>query len=129
MSYVDAILDKNKDKIYIVERDEHSNRVYKELPVEYVFYYDDPKGKHQTIYRTPVSKFTTHSNKEFRKEVRMHTGKRLWESDCNPVFRCLETNYMGVNAPKLHTAFLDIESDFEVRKYSGDHKVKIRKVK
>jgi DNA polymerase elongation subunit (family B) len=113
MSYVDAILDRAKDRIHIVERDEHGNRVYKEMPVDYTFYYDDPKGKQLTIYRTPVTKFTTRSNKEFRKEMKMHSNKKLWESDCNPIFRCLENNYMGINAPKLHTCFFDIESDFD----------------
>jgi hypothetical protein len=56
MSYVDAILDRAKDRIHIVERDEHGNRVYKEMPVDYTFYYDDPKGKQLTIYRTPPTK-------------------------------------------------------------------------
>lgn len=88
--------------------------MFKELPVPYLFYYDDPKGKHQTIYRTPVSKFSSTSNKEYRKELRAHGNKRIWESDCNPIFRTLELNYMGANAPKLHTAFLDIETDFNL---------------
>ncbi len=112
MSYVDGIIDREKDRIHVVERDKNGNRVYKEYPAEYVLYFDDPKGKHQTIYRTPVTKFTTNSNKEFRKELAMQKGKKLWESDCNPIFRCLETNYMGADSPKLHTAFWDIETDF-----------------
>ena len=114
MSYIDAILDKAKDRIHIVERDKTGNRVYTDLPAEYVMYYDDPKGKHQTIYRTPVSKFSTQSNSVFRKEMRMHKGKKLWESDVNPIFRCLADNYMGINAPKLHTCFFDIETDFDL---------------
>lgn len=112
MSYVDSFLDKEKDRIHIVERDKNGNRIYKEYPAEFVFYYDDPRGKFQTIYRTPVSKFTTHSSKEFRKELKMQNSKKTWEADCNPVFRCLETNYMGIPSPKLHTCFLDIESDW-----------------
>ena len=114
MSYVDALLDREKDRIYIVERDKDGKRVFRDMPAEYIFYYDDPKGKHETIYRTPVTKFSSRSNKEFRKEMRVHSNKRLWESDCNVVFRCLETNYMGINAPKLHTAFFDIETDFDI---------------
>jgi DNA polymerase elongation subunit (family B) len=114
MSYVDALLDREKDRIQIVERDKDGKRVFRELPAEYTFYYDDPKGKHLTIYRTPVTKFSSRSNKEFRKEMRVHSNKRLWESDCNVVFRCLENNYMGMNAPKLHTCFFDIETDFDI---------------
>jgi DNA polymerase elongation subunit (family B) len=114
LSYIDAILDKQRDKIHVVERDETGKRVYTEFPTEYVLYYEDSKGKHQTIYRTPVSKFTTQSNTQFRKELKIHSSKKLWESDVNPIFRCLEKNYLGAKSPKLHTCFFDIESDFDL---------------
>jgi DNA polymerase elongation subunit (family B) len=78
-----------------------------------VFYYDDPKGKHRTIYGTPVTRFTTRNGKEFQKEIRMHGDTRLWESDFKPVFRCLEENYSGAEPPKLNIAFFDIEVDFD----------------
>ena len=42
----------------------------------------------------------------------MHSSKQLYESDINPIFRCLEDNYKGQDAPDLHTAFFDIEVDF-----------------
>ena len=116
MSYVDAIIDKAKDRIHIVERDNNGNRVYRDMPADYVLYYDDPKGKFQTIYRTPVSKFSTQSNNEFRKEQKVLNGKKLWEHDVNPIFRCLEKNYMGADAPKLHTCFFDIETDWDESK-------------
>jgi DNA polymerase elongation subunit (family B) len=32
------------------------------------------------------------------------------------VFRCLSENYLGVDAPKLHTCFFDIEVDFDPEK-------------
>lgn len=114
MSYVDSYLDKEKDRIFVVERNKEGKRVYTEYPAEYVFYYSDPKGKYQSIYRTPVTKFSTRSHKEFRKELKMQSGRKTWEADCNPIFRCLETNYMGVSSPKLHTCFFDIESDFDI---------------
>ena len=50
----------------------------------------------------------------------MHTGKQIFESDINPVFRCLAENFLGADAPKLHTAFFDIETDFgPVRGFSS----------
>ena len=112
MSYVDALFDKAKDRIHVVER-VNGQRVFKEFPANYVFYYDDPRGKYRTIYGTPVNKFSTRASKEFHKEQRIHSNKRLWESDFNPIFRCLEENYLGANSPKLHTAFFDIEVDFD----------------
>jgi DNA polymerase elongation subunit (family B) len=118
MSYVDALYDRGSDRIHVVERVD-GGRVYKEYPANYIFYYDDPRGKFRTVYGTPVSRFSSRSYKEFQKELRINSNKRLWESDINPVFRCLEENYIGANSPKLQTAFFDIEVDFDpVRGYS-----------
>jgi DNA polymerase elongation subunit (family B) len=88
-------------------------RVYREYPATYIFYYADPKGKFRSIFGTPVSRFSSRNNKEFRKEVRIQSGKQLFESDINPVFRCLEENYKGQDAPRLNVAFFDIEVDFD----------------
>ncbi len=112
MSYVDALFDREHDRIHIVERRDGVRR-YQEYPAQYIFYYDDPRGKFRSIYGTPVSRFSTRNNKEFRKEVRMHSNKKLYESDINPIFRCLEENYKDQNAPELHTAFFDIEVAFD----------------
>ena len=118
MSYVDALYDRNSDRIHIVER-VGGERVYKEYPASYIFYYDDPRGKFRTVYGTPVARFSSRSNKEFQKEIRINNNKRVWESDINPVFRCLEEHYIGATSPKLQTAFFDIEVDFDpVRGYS-----------
>jgi len=118
MSYVDALFDRTKDRIYIVERI-NGQREYREFPANYTFYYDDPRGKFRTIYDTPVSRFSTRIGKEFHKELKINSGKRIWESDINPVFRCLEENYLGQKSPKLQTAFFDIEVDFDpVRGFS-----------
>ena len=118
MSYVDALYDREHDRIHIVERRD-GVRKYQEYPANYIFYYDDPRGKFRSIFDTPVSRFSTRNNKEFRKEVRMHSGKQLYESDINPIFRCLEENYKGQDAPRLNTAFFDIEVDFDsVRGFS-----------
>ena len=118
MAYIDALFDRTKDRIYIVER-VNGKREYKEFPASYTFYYDDPRGKYRTIYDTPVSRFTTRIGKEFHKEVKVNSSKKIWESDINPVFRCLEDNYLGQKSPKLQTAFFDIEVDFDpVRGFS-----------
>jgi len=78
-----------------------------------VLYYEDPRGKFQSIFGTPVSRFSTRNSKEFRKEVRIQSNKQLYESDINPIFRCLEENYKGQDGPKLNVAFFDIEVDFD----------------
>jgi DNA polymerase elongation subunit (family B) len=43
----------------------------------------------------------------------MYSGKTTFEADINPVFRCLAENFLGAEGPKLHTAFFDIETDFD----------------
>ena len=115
MSYVDAYIDRERDRIHVVERI-NGKREYREYPANYVFYYDDPRGKHRTIFDTPVSRFATKNRKEFQKETKIQGHKKLYESDINPVFRCLEENYLNAEPPKLHTAFFDIEVDFDKEK-------------
>jgi DNA polymerase elongation subunit (family B) len=112
MSYIDALFDRDHDRIHIVGRRD-GERYYEEYPANYVLYYDDPRGKFRSIYGTPVARFSTRNSKEFRREVAMNKGKNLYEADINPIFRCLEENYKGVDAPRLHTAFFDIEVDFD----------------
>ena len=112
MSYVDAILDRDTDRIHVVERI-NGKRIYNEYPANYVFYYDDPRGKYRTIYDTPVTRFATRSGKEFQRELKSHKGQGIWESDINPVFRCLSERYLNADAPTLQVAFVDIETDFD----------------
>ena len=112
--YVDAFFDRQRDRIHIVERDKNQQRQYYEHQAKYVMYYDDPKGKFKSIYGNPVSRIQCRSNKDFRREKALHVNVKTYESDMNPVFRCLEENYLGKNAPKLQIAFFDIEVDFDV---------------
>ena len=113
MSYVDAIWDRDNDVVRIVERDPKKGRIYQDYPARYVFYYPDNKGKYKSIYGESLSKVVCKNNKEFQKELRIHSGHRLYESDIKPVFRCLEENYLGKEPPKLNIAFWDIEVDFD----------------
>ena len=116
MSYVDAIHSRDEDRIYVVERDQNGKRQYKEYPTNYVLYYPDHKGKYRSIYGDPVNRFSTRKRQEFEKERRIHSGKKLFESDVPVVFRCLSENYLKADVPKLHTCFFDIETDFNPEK-------------
>ena len=51
--------------------------------------------------------------KKIIKEQRIRSNKKLYENDINPVFRCLEENYLGKETPKLNVVFFDIEVDFD----------------
>jgi DNA polymerase elongation subunit (family B) len=113
MSYVDASWDRDQDIVRVVERDPKKGRIYHEYPAKYLFYYPDPRGKYRSIHGESLSKVSSKSWKEHTKEQRIHSNHKLYESDINPVFRCLEENYLGKDAPKLNVAFFDIEVDFD----------------
>jgi len=113
MSYVDAIWDREKDIVKVVERDPKKGRIYTDYNAKYLFYYPDAKGKFKSIHGDSLSKVTARSWKEFIKEQKIHSSHKLYESDINPVFRCLEENYLLKDPPKLNVAFFDIEVDFD----------------
>jgi DNA polymerase elongation subunit (family B) len=116
MSYVDAIHDKTRERIHVVERVD-GKRVYKEYNCNYQFYYEDDNGTHRSIYDTPVRRVSCRSNKDLRRELNgVKKGKRIFESDLNPIFRCLAENYLGKDSPQLQTAFFDIETGFDPQK-------------
>jgi DNA polymerase elongation subunit (family B) len=113
MSYVDAFYDREQDIINVVERDDKGNRHYKEYAARHIFYYQDPKGKFLSIKGEPLSRVTCKNIKELRKELAINSNRKLYESDINPIYRCLEDNYLNQDAPKLNVAFYDIEVDFD----------------
>lgn len=111
MSYVDGIIDRGRDMIEIVERVD-GKRQYIHYPAQYVMYYPDPAGKHTSIWGDKLQQVITRSGKTFNREKKLHSDKQLFESDINPVFRCIEDNYLNAEAPDLHIGFFDIEVDF-----------------
>jgi DNA polymerase elongation subunit (family B) len=113
MSYVDAIWDREKDIVHVVERDPKKGRIYTDYPARYMFYYPDARGKYRSIFNETLNRVTAKSYKEFIKEQKTFSSSRLYENDINPIFRCLEENYLGKDAPKLNVAFWDIEVDFD----------------
>ena len=113
MSYVDALFDRENDIIKVVERNDKGERVFKEHPVRYTFYYPDARGKFQSIFGEPLTRVVCKNSKDFRKELAIASGKELYESDINPIFVHLSENYLNQDAPKLNICFFDIEVDFD----------------
>ena len=48
LSYIDALFDREHDRIHVVERREGERR-YQEYPANYVLYYEDARGKFTSI--------------------------------------------------------------------------------
>ena len=113
MSYVDAFHDTAKDKILVSERVDGKRHIVTLQP-EYNFYYADPRGKARSVYGDPVTEVRCKSLKDFRKNVAINkkSGK-MFETDVRPINKTLEKNYLNAEIPKLHTAFFDIEVDFD----------------
>jgi len=111
--YVDCRLDREQNQIHVVERDAAGQRRFVSYPTRYVAYWPSESGKYTSIFGDRLERFQTNKLKEFQKEIRMLNSKRLFETDINPIFRCLYDNYRHLPAPKLHIATLDIEVDFD----------------
>lgn len=116
MSYVDAIHLRHKDTIEVVER-VNGQRIYQTYPAPYVFYYEHAAGSHTSIFGDPCKKASFTNWKKFRKALSEHEGeRRIFESDVNPVFRCLHDRYANVDAPVLNIGLFDIEADFDAER-------------
>jgi len=112
MPYVDAFFDRDADIIRAVERKD-GKRLYNEYQAKYTWYYEDPRGKYKSIFGDPLQRVVCKNTKDFRKELAINKGKKMFESDVNPIFQCLSENYLNQDAPKLNVAFWDIETDFD----------------
>lgn len=127
MSYVDAFYNRDADIVNVVERNEKQARIFQTYPAKHLFYYSDNNGKYTSIFGNKLSKVVCKSWKDFQREQKIHAGHKLFESDINPIFRCLEDNYLGKEEPKLNTAFWDIEVDMQAYAVSSQTMVRIRK--
>jgi DNA polymerase elongation subunit (family B) len=112
MPYVDAFFDRDADIIRCVERRDGKRR-FTEYQAKYTFYYEDQRGKYKSIFGDPLTRVVCKNTKDFRKELAINKGKKMFESDVNPIFQCLSENYLNQDAPKLNVAFFDIETDFD----------------
>jgi DNA polymerase elongation subunit (family B) len=115
MSYVDGYFNRDKDCLHVVER-VNGERKFKDFPARYQFYYKDPRGKYTSIFGDKLDRVVCNTSKKFNTEKKIHGHKKLFESDLNPLFRCFSENYDPTETPELHTAFFDIETDFDMEK-------------
>ncbi|VVC05890.1 DNA polymerase 1 [uncultured archaeon] len=113
--YISARTNRHQEKIEVVSR-VNGKRIEDSFPIDYTFYYSDSNGGYRTIFGDHVSKVTPKSSKEFHIDLSRLSGKKLWESDLNPVFKCLSKHFRGSGVPNLHLTFLDIEVNFSKEK-------------
>ena len=117
MSYIDAYLDKNTNMVKVLERRNNKN-VEVTHPAQYVYYYEDPNGTYKSMWGIPCKKVVHNTHKGFQKDLSraIQSGKKIHESDIDPVFRCLDEYYRDEDLPSLNIAFFDIEVDWSKEK-------------
>lgn len=99
--------------IRIVER-VNGKRVFREFQPDYHFFITDSKGSHKSIYGDTVKKIIPKTFIEKQKILKtLGYNTRKWETDVDPIFRCIEHNYQHADVPALHVAFFDIETSFD----------------
>lgn len=111
MAYVDAYHDRKKDVIRVAER-LNGKRIMRDIKPVYEFYAEDPQGRVMSVTGKKTRKYTFSSANEMRTMKESLGSTEIFESDVNVLFKTLADNYMNVEAPDLHTAFFDIETDF-----------------
>lgn len=115
--YIDGFHNKATNQILIVERDATGTRKFQMFPAEYWFYYDDKNGQDTTMHGQSCTKFSAATQKTFQKELaKCKAIGKVYESDIQPLYRCIENNYKGQPTPKLNIVFFDIEVDFHNEK-------------
>ena len=111
MSYVDAIHDKERDIVHVVER-VNGKREYKEIPAKYTFYYKEQRGRYTSIFGEKLERVVCNTSKKFNTEKKINGHKGLYESDVNVIFKTFAENYDPAETPDLNICFFDIETDF-----------------
>lgn len=103
-----------KDTVYVWERISPDKRIRKEYPTPYYFYVKDESGDFRSIYNEQLSKLDFDNNEDFTnaKEKFKNSGHRLYESDINPIYKVLASNYYGAELPTPNITFYDIEVDY-----------------
>ena len=80
--------------------------MYNEYQAKYTFYYEDPRGKYKSIFGDQLQRVVCKSTKDFRKELAINKGKKMFESDVNPIFQCLSENYLEPRCTKVECGVL-----------------------
>lgn len=62
MSYVDAIHDKERDIVHVVER-VNGKREFKEIPAKYTFYYKEQRGRYTSIFGEKLERVVCNTSK------------------------------------------------------------------
>jgi len=113
MGYINAI--KVKNEILVWERND-GKRTSVLHPAPYYLYIKDGTGEYTSIYDDKLTRKDYTTVREFNEAKAQYSGMgiEMFESDIQPELKLLSNKYYGVEAPKLHTTFYDIENDYNL---------------
>lgn len=127
-NYVGAWVDYDTEQIVVVERDENGKSFRTRHNCPYYFYV--PAGENEvatceSIYGDKLVRKEYDNRRDFEKAKLSYSKK--FESDFSPLKRVMMDKYYGIPAPKVHYAFLDIETDYKKKSLDLSTKIKVRK--
>lgn len=113
MSYISAV--RNRDEVYVWERDENGVRDVVTYPSPYYFFTRDEDGQYESLFGEKLTRHDFDTYQEFQAARQDCDSNRvtMFESDIPPELKVLSEHYYGKPAPKLHVTMLDIEVDYD----------------
>lgn len=99
------------DYVFVSERLEDGKRRVRTHPAPYEFFYEDPNGKHLSMFETALSKRTFGKRYAFNESIEQakKDGLRLFESDVRPEYKLLERVHRDETPVQLNISMFDIE--------------------
>lgn len=120
MTYISAVLEKNKHNVRVWERTPEG-RVCKKYPTPWYLYIpvqNNEKTPYRDLYGNYLKKVSKNSYKEFmeiREALDTH-GIDVYEGDIRPEYKILSEHYYNAPIGKLNITFFDIEVDYSKEK-------------
>lgn len=110
MTFIASVHDRFKDRIQVWEKN-NGKRSFKEYPGNHYFYVPAALGDFTSVTGETLKKVQFSSRGDF--ESAIHSYPKRFESDLNPLERCMMDVYAGKAPPKLVFGFVDIEVDYD----------------
>jgi DNA polymerase elongation subunit (family B) len=119
-SYIGIANDYRSDQLMVWERPVAGGpRTLRYVKPPRYFYVPDEDGQYTSIFRQKLSRLDFDSKDEFDYAKRRYSQR--YESDIQPLYKCLMNEYYGVPTPQINFALFDIEVDYDSKLGFSSH--------